>query len=609
MENEYWTGRGVPWEYDPGPPRNRRWPRYFAEAPNYRQLGKAFAGREKFRWHFGPMFYRGRLGDNAVRVLVIGQEGAQDESLSHRAFTGGTGARMQHFLHHLGITRSYLFLNTFVYTIFGQYGDDIRWLAQSPDSPIVQHRHDILDYVLARNDVHLVVAVGRAAKETVVTWVTSRGGTCPAGDGDVSQCSGGHLDPRTRIVGVRHPGGAGKGASLQLIKADFQRAADQVQAWTQADPGWLPPDEDGVRGFDQPYTYRSAPIPFRDFPYGVPLRLGRGGTSSNRKDRQRSIQIFSAGGKYNARGANLHYEDQAPGTPAGYQAPPADLPYEPPKGSYRHYDKGPGRRFARLFMGGEPGREWPDFRALGATAHPSFGHGPIYRGRPAAAHVLVLADQQAHDDLFTGRALTGGAGQHLQAFLQALGILEAYVILRVLPVDTLDLDAPAAAAIAAHPQVRQVHQALVDEIRDASQDLGLVLALGPQARALAANLVLGGLPTVALKAWNEPGALQDWQDHLPAIRQIPYRREMANPAFAYDGRRGQIPRIDLPYGTVRWIGTSGDRARRAWDLDAQAPSPDYYKLFVPDWVFRLEPRPLSDEEQEAIDKAPDPGGG
>ena len=35
--------------------------RIFAETPNYRALGRAVTGREAFRWHFGPMFYRGRL--------------------------------------------------------------------------------------------------------------------------------------------------------------------------------------------------------------------------------------------------------------------------------------------------------------------------------------------------------------------------------------------------------------------------------------------------------------------------------------------------------------------------------------------------------------------
>ena len=94
--------------------------------------------------------------------------------------------------------------------------------------------------------------------------------------------------------------------------------------------------------------------------------------------------------------------------------------------------------------------------------------------------------------------------------------------------------------------------------------------------------------------------MSDWQRLLPVIRQISYRREIDAPSFEYDGHRGQIPRVDLPHGTVRWLGTSGDRARRAWDLDSQAASPDYYKLFVPDWVYQLEPQPLSSEQEEAI---------
>ena len=88
------------------------------------------------------MFYRGRLTDGDVKVLVIGQEGAQDESLGHRSFVGGTGSRMQHVLNHLGITRSYLFLNTFVYPIFGQYNAKLRGPGAGPATrPIVQHRH------------------------------------------------------------------------------------------------------------------------------------------------------------------------------------------------------------------------------------------------------------------------------------------------------------------------------------------------------------------------------------------------------------------------------------------------------------------------------------
>ena len=268
MPDDFMVGRGNPWEHDPGPPSRSDWARLFAETPNCRGLGKAVLGREKFRWHFGPMFYRGRLTDGDVRVLVIGQEGAQDESLGHRSFVGGTGARMQHFLHHIGITGSYLFLNTFVYPINGQYdGATLRWLAQHEDSPIVQHRHAILNHVLARNDLRLVVAVGVAAKETVVTWVAAHGGACPAGAEDVSRSDGTALKPKVRIVGVQHPGGAGKGGSTAAIIADFKKAIMQIEDWAAADASWLPPDPGTQRRPDG-----SATVDFREALFAVPVR-------------------------------------------------------------------------------------------------------------------------------------------------------------------------------------------------------------------------------------------------------------------------------------------------------------------------------------------------
>jgi hypothetical protein len=136
MPQDFLLNRGNAWDYDAGPPKNRRWAEIFANTPNYRGLGRALGGEEEFRWHFGPMFYRGALTDNHARVLVIRQEGAQDESLGRRAFLGGTGARMQHFLEHLGITSSYFFVNTFVYLIFRQYeGEALLWLAYNPKSP------------------------------------------------------------------------------------------------------------------------------------------------------------------------------------------------------------------------------------------------------------------------------------------------------------------------------------------------------------------------------------------------------------------------------------------------------------------------------------------
>ena len=66
--------------------------------------------------------------------------------------------------------------------------------------------------------------------------------------------------------------------------------------------------------------------------------------------------------------------------------------------------------------------------------------------------------------------------------------------------------------------------------------------------------------------------------------------------------RSQLPRIDLPYGTPRWLGTSGDRGVRPKDLDLGRPSPDYLKLFLPSWVNGLGPAPLTAAEQAAADQ-------
>lgn len=106
------------------------------------------------------------------------------------------------------------------------------------------------------------------------------------------------------------------------------------------------------------------------------------------------------------------------------------------------------------------------------------------------------------------------------------------------------------------------------------------------------SLTLGNLPVIRLKAWKEQGALQDWQGQLTAIRQVAYKKDAGNPSFAYNGQRGRIPRFDLPQGTLRWQGSSGDRARCPVDLFTNRLSSDYYKIFVPDWVFRLKLLPL-----------------
>ena len=220
--------RGLITEFDLGAPLNSKWIDLFAETPNYRLFGnKIISGRgEKFRWKMGPMFYRGRLTPNSVKVFVIGQEGAQDENLTNRSFTGSTGTRMQKFLNYFGISKSYLFMNTFVYTITGQYslyGDDaqneykvrqwkqLMWLAQNEDSIIVKHRHKMFNYMLETNKktLNLIIGVGTARKESTVTWLNSIApNSCSYKKLTQSYCEGRGKLEGVIAIGVRHPGAA-----------------------------------------------------------------------------------------------------------------------------------------------------------------------------------------------------------------------------------------------------------------------------------------------------------------------------------------------------------------------------------------------------------------
>ena len=590
--------RGDPWEHDPGPTTASGWAALFADTPNYRGLGRAVLGREAFRWHHGPMFFRGRL-DGSAKVVLVGQEGAQDESLSHRSFTGGTGARMQHFLRHIGLDRSYLFLNSFVYPIFGQYSDMLRRIAQDLRSPITQHRNRILDKAVVDGDVRLVVAVGRAAKESIATWVRAHGGN--ADPNQLHDATLGSLPSRVRLVGVVHPGSA-SGGSTGAIRADFQRACNVIRDRVDADPGWLPADPGVPRNLDAAYQYRSAAIPHRDFPFGTCPRLGRGGTSSNRSDNQRGIRLFSANGRYNAVGADLRDPSTATGSRDGYDDDAGDLPYEPPRAAATAFDRGPPGDLARLLLGGEPGLAWPDFAARGVTSDASFGVGPIYRGRFSNLSLIVLADQASDDDLFTGRALSGDAGQHLEQLLLAAGITRRYLVVRTLPVGTLDLTQARRNSLLDLPQVQALHRELLQRVLAQNPDVTALLALGPGAQRLAPQVVPAGLEVIGLAAQGASGAAASWQAALDRLATRAYPRDIANPTFQLPAGRGQLPRADLPYGTLRWVGTSGDRAVRPTDLDLGRPSPDYLKLFAPAWVAQLAPAPLSPVEQAAADQ-------
>lgn len=132
---------GIP-GFDPGPPP--RWESLFGAAP----LATYQARPDLFRLDFGPVFYRGRL-DGTARVMVVGQDPSVNEILAQRVFVGRSGQKLQGFLTKLGITRSYIMLNTFSYSVFGQFGGDKETL--SHQDPILSYRNGQFDIVAEDN--------------------------------------------------------------------------------------------------------------------------------------------------------------------------------------------------------------------------------------------------------------------------------------------------------------------------------------------------------------------------------------------------------------------------------------------------------------------------
>jgi hypothetical protein len=123
--------------------------------------------------------------------------------------------------------------------------------------------------------------------------------------------------------------------------------------------------------------------------------------------------------------------------------------------------------------------------------------------------------------------------------------------------------------------------------------------MGPGARQLAPKVLPAGLDVIELAAPGEAGLAASWQAALTQLAGRHYARDLPKPTFTAPTTRGQLPRTDLPYGTLRWAGTSGDRAVRPVDTDLGKPSPDYLKLFIPAWAASLDPAPLTAAEQLA----------
>ena len=124
----------------------------------------------QFRLEWGPIFHRGRL-DGSARVLVIGQDPAQHETVVRRILVGEAGRRLQGFLAKLGITRSYVLVNTFLYSVFGSVK-----AATRKDPRLIAYRNRWFDALVVGTKVEATVSLGGAAEEAWQLWKSTASG-------------------------------------------------------------------------------------------------------------------------------------------------------------------------------------------------------------------------------------------------------------------------------------------------------------------------------------------------------------------------------------------------------------------------------------------------
>jgi len=122
-----------------------------------------------FRLEWGPIFHRGRL-DGTARVLVLGQDPAAHECIARRILVGEAGQRVQGLLARLGITTSYVLVNTFLYSVYGQGGGS----RHAKDPAIAAYRNRWLDALLVGSKVTAVVTLGTLADQAYRDWAVTR---------------------------------------------------------------------------------------------------------------------------------------------------------------------------------------------------------------------------------------------------------------------------------------------------------------------------------------------------------------------------------------------------------------------------------------------------
>jgi uracil-DNA glycosylase len=208
-----------------------------------------------FRIEWGPIFHRGRL-DGSANVLILGQDPATHETITRRILVGEAGQRIQGLLAKIGIARSYVMINTFLYSVYGQGGGS----RHAKDPTIAAYRNRWLDALLLHTAVTAVITLGELAKTAYQTWATTQ----------PSQAE------RLHLAAIRHPTypeSSSRSGNQTLAEA----TAKLLSNWNTALPQLAVAVTPDIDGHQPPTPYGDTwqpgdlqPLPPGDLPAGSP---------------------------------------------------------------------------------------------------------------------------------------------------------------------------------------------------------------------------------------------------------------------------------------------------------------------------------------------------
>lgn len=222
-------------EYEKGP--SAAMAKLLMQHPDYTPV------KDFFWFNWGPVFYRGRLNKTA-KILCVASDPGPTERIGGRALIGNAGQRLQGFLMKIGITKSYVCLNGFIYSLHPSHlSDGISLLAD----PVHTNWRNRVFNAATGSALQAIVAFGDVAKKTVKLWT---------GKGD------------TPVFETYHPSYRGDEARLT---ADWNRVVTALRAIVTADPG----ADNTLPLYGNAFTEEDyAPIPMRDMPFGTASFVG-----------------------------------------------------------------------------------------------------------------------------------------------------------------------------------------------------------------------------------------------------------------------------------------------------------------------------------------------